>query len=429
MKTFCTIFSFIALTFFISFNLSADNPKNQLGDYSKTTVFSERPSTQMILERNGSQETDLIPIYTDDFDGANDSVALEGRGYLIYRNGTSSGSALTTTWFQGIPVVFPAFNGPGSGYVASNYQTAGSGGDIDNWLVLPSLPVVLTGDSICFYSRSPEGSTYPDSIRVMYNPLGNTVPSDPGWTELGRFKVNTAGLWELRGFMAPGSGTNARFAIRYSVVDAGLFGNNSDFIGIDALVVKRDEPLPVELMSFVSSITNNDVTLNWITSSEINNSGFDIERSSSNGTWSKIGFVSGNGSTINQSSYSFTDRGLSAGTYNYRLKQIDFNGNYEYFNLGNEVIIGAPGNYELSQNFPNPFNPSTVINYQIPKSGFVKLSIYDMSGKELKSLVNENKEAGYYSVSFDGSGLSSGIYFYTINSGGFTETKKMMLVK
>ena len=429
MKTFCTIFSFIALTCFISLNLKADNPKNQFGSYTKSAVVTESPSTQTILQRNGQPETDLVTIYSDDFDGANDSVALVGRGYEIYRNGTSSGSALPFTWFQGSPFVFSAFNGPDSGYVASNYQTAGNAGDIDNWLVLPAIPVVLTGDSICFYSRAPLGSTFPDSIRVMYNPLGNSNPSDPGWVELGRFKVNTAGLWELRGFMATGSGAGARFAIRYSTVDGGLFGSNTDYIGVDALVVKRDVVLPVEMMSFVSNIVNNDVTLNWITSTEINNSGFDIERSSSNGTWSKIGFVSGSGSTINQTSYTFSDRGLVAGTYNYRLKQIDFNGNYEYFNLGNEVIIGAPGNYELSQNFPNPFNPSTVINYQIPKSGFVKLSVYDMSGKELKSLVNENKEAGYYSVSFDGSGLSSGIYFYSINAGGFTETKKMMLVK
>ncbi len=111
------------------------------------------------------------------------------------------------------------------------------------------------------------------------------------------------------------------------------------------------------------------------------------------------------------------------------MKQIDFNGNFEYFNLNNEVVIGVPSSYGLSQNYPNPFNPSTKIEFQIPSDGNVSVKIFDMSGKEVSSLLNEFKSAGYYSIDFNASALSSGTYFYAITSNSFTATKKMVLMK
>lgn len=194
-----------------------------------------------------------------------------------------------------------------------------------------------------------------------------------------------------------------------------------------------DNPLPVELASFTSVINGSDVTLNWSTSFEQNNSGFEIERSYQSGEWTKIGFEAGNGTSNNVNYYSFTDRNLRTGTYNYRLKQIDHNGNFAYFNLSNEVNIGVPLKYDLSQNYPNPFNPSTRINFALPEDGRVSLKIYDMSGKEVMTLVNEVKTAGYYSIDFNASsaakGLSSGVYFYRLSTDKFTATKKMMLIK
>ncbi len=193
------------------------------------------------------------------------------------------------------------------------------------------------------------------------------------------------------------------------------------------------EALPVELASFTANVNGRNVDLNWATATETNNSGFDIERSASNGVWSKVGNVAGNGTTTTGQNYSFSDRNVASGNYNYRLKQIDFNGNFEYFNLNSEVNVGIPTKYDLSQNYPNPFNPSTKINYDIPFDGKVSLTIFDMSGKEIASLVNEVKTAGYYSINFNASSLSSGTYFYRINAEGngqsFVSTKKMMLVK
>ena len=190
-----------------------------------------------------------------------------------------------------------------------------------------------------------------------------------------------------------------------------------------------DNPLPVELSSFTSTVTNRDVTLNWSTASELNNSGFDIERSAVEGQWTKVGNVQGNGTTNEVKNYQFTDRNVTSGTYSYRLKQIDFNGNFEYFNLSEEIIVGIPDKFSLSQNYPNPFNPTTKIDFQLPADGNVKVTVFDNSGKVISEIVNGFKTAGYHTVTFDGSNLSSGVYFYKLESGNYSKVMKMTLVK
>ncbi|MBN8569252.1 MAG: T9SS type A sorting domain-containing protein [Ignavibacteria bacterium] len=188
-------------------------------------------------------------------------------------------------------------------------------------------------------------------------------------------------------------------------------------------------PLPVELASFSSSVNGNNVMLNWNTVSEENNSGFDVERSSFGAGWNKVGFIAGKGTTNTSQNYSFTDNNLSSGRYSYRLKQIDYNGNYKYYDLQNEVVIGVPSKFALMQNYPNPFNPSTIINYQLAINSFVTLKIFDISGREVKQLVNEVQQAGYYAVDFNAVSLSSGTYFYKLTSDKFSDVKKMVVVK
>jgi len=203
------------------------------------------------------------------------------------------------------------------------------------------------------------------------------------------------------------------------------------FIGGKGVVVRYDpfeNISPVELSSFHSLVNVNNVTLNWTTVSEINNSEFQIERKYQ-GTWETIGYVQGNGTTSIPQTYDFIDRNIQSGKYQYRLMQIDFNGNFEYFNLNNEVVIGVPEKFNLSQNYPNPFNPTTTINYTLPKDGIVTLKIFDISGKEITTLVNDHKVSGYYSVDFNASALPSGVYFYRIQTGNNNETKKMALIK
>ncbi len=191
-------------------------------------------------------------------------------------------------------------------------------------------------------------------------------------------------------------------------------------------------PLPVELSSFTSDVNANNIKLRWTTASETNNSGFEIQRMAlGNKTdlqWSIAGFVSGSGNSISSRSYEFNEK-LNSGKYRYRLKQVDYNGNNEYFNLNNEVNVGTPDAYSISQNYPNPFNPETRIDFNIARSGNVNIVLYDAGGREVAVLLNEIKDAGYYGMTFNASNLSSGTYFYTITSGKYIETKRMVLLK
>jgi hypothetical protein len=199
--------------------------------------------------------------------------------------------------------------------------------------------------------------------------------------------------------------------------------------------------VPVELTSFTASVGGSNVTLLWTTATELNNSGFSIERKTGGSEYSEAAFVPGFGTTTELKSYSFTDEKLSPGTYTYRLKQIDFNGAFEYSGEVEAEVI-APEEFALDQNYPNPFNPSTTIKFTISSAlggGFTILKVYDVLGNEIAILVNEEKPAGKYEVEFSAIGgsasggnaanLSSGVYFYQLRVGGFVQTKKMILTK
>ena len=196
----------------------------------------------------------------------------------------------------------------------------------------------------------------------------------------------------------------------------------------------QDAPLPVSLASFMSSVNGRDVKLSWKTESETNNAGFEIERSEAElNQWVKAGYISGKGTVTTPTNYTFEDKKLNSGKFNYRLKQIDNNGNFEYHALSNVVEIGLPSKFELSQNYPNPFNPVTKIDFSLPLDAKVSIKLYDITGREVKTLVNDQRTAGYYTVQFNGSDISSGTYFYRImtkSSGAdYIMTKKMVLIK
>jgi hypothetical protein len=192
-----------------------------------------------------------------------------------------------------------------------------------------------------------------------------------------------------------------------------------------------DSALPVELISFNGTISNkNNVVLNWSTNNEINNSGFNIERKKAGEpAWINTGFVRGKGNTNSVSNYNFTDSKLNAGKYNYRLKQVDFNGGAAYFNLNSEINISVPNNFSLSQNYPNPFNPTTKIDYNLASEANVNLKVYDATGKLVSVLVNEKQVAGYYTKEFNAGNLASGVYFYRLVAGNFIDTKRFVLIK
>ncbi|MEO8664016.1 MAG: T9SS type A sorting domain-containing protein [Ignavibacteria bacterium] len=193
---------------------------------------------------------------------------------------------------------------------------------------------------------------------------------------------------------------------------------------------KTDYVLPVELTSFTSTVNTRNVILNWTTTYEKNNSGFEIQRTESESNdWRTFGFVSGMNNSKLTHEYKFMDKNLNTGKYLYRLKQIDYNGNFEYFRLENEVVIGIPDKFSIQQNFPNPFNPNTKINYELPESGIASIKIYDINGKEIKMLFEEFKTAGYYSIDFNAGDIPSGTYFYKLDLNGNSVSGKMVLLK
>jgi hypothetical protein len=202
--------------------------------------------------------------------------------------------------------------------------------------------------------------------------------------------------------------------------------HGNKWIGTEAggiAIFNEDGITPVELTSFSAIVIANNVELSWITATELNNYGFELFR---NGN--KIAFIEGRGTTAEKQKYFYSDNYLQPGIYNYRLEQVDFDGTRSMLSEIT-IVLTLPEIFNLSQNYPNPFNPSTVISYQLPISGSVTLKVYDLLGREVVTLVNEEKPAGSYEVSFNASQLSSGVYLYRLSSGSFIETKKMTIIK
>ena len=203
---------------------------------------------------------------------------------------------------------------------------------------------------------------------------------------------------------------------------------------LDGVYRTEGRTIPVELASFSAVVNKNSLILSWITATEINNQGFEIQRSQKSkntgqNSWEIIGFVDGNGTTTEIKTYSFIDENVSNGIYLYRLKQIDFDGSFEYSNVI-EIDVGIPYKFFLSQNYPNPFNPETKIDYIIPEETLVNISLYDITGRKIKELVNEKKQPGYYTLKLEGGELSSGIYFYRLaTTSGFTSVNKLTIIK
>ena len=187
------------------------------------------------------------------------------------------------------------------------------------------------------------------------------------------------------------------------------------------------DPLPVELTSFSADVIASKVHLNWSTATETNNRGFEIQRMT-DGNWLAVGFKEGSGTTSEKSDYSFVDNSdLNPGKISYRLKQVDFDGRFSFSKIV-EVEL-APAEFVLNQNFPNPFNPTTQISYQLPVNCFVSLKVFDMTGREVATLVNREEQAGFHTATFEASNVATGIYFFRIQAGDFVSMKKLILLK
>jgi len=350
-------------------------------------------------------------------------VVTNGTGSLIQNVGTSK-------------TVFPVGHGAAD-YTPISFAI-GSAAQSYKVRVLPVIPNSGTGGIgrqwQVLETTSP-GTTVFDSLTLTWNSnadvqqtLVNTVPCD--------IVANNTGSVDLYNLVQTGitiSGTSASITLPDS--GFGDFSTN----GLYLSVVQNNSALPVELTSFSSNVNGRNVQLNWQTKTEQNSSKFEIERSLlSSNNWVTAGVVNGSGNSNSPKQYSFTEKNLQAGKYQYRLKMIDNNGSYQFSKIV-ETEIALPKEFTLNQNYPNPFNPATKISYSLPNDSKVTLDIYTISGEKVGQLVNQPQAAGYYSVDFGNStihkSLASGIYIYrlhvidNLNGNIFSSVKKMILMK
>lgn len=209
-------------------------------------------------------------------------------------------------------------------------------------------------------------------------------------------------------------------------------GNESAFSNrIDTTIAAST---PVELSLFLGQVNLNQVNLVWKTETESNNFGFEIQRRKNVETkYTKIGFINGKGTTTVPQEYQFIDEKIEKGTYYYRLKQIDFDAKFEY-SPEIKVVINIPNEYQLFQNYPNPFNPKTTITYNLAEMSHVKITIYDITGREIQKVVDQLQEAGRYEIEWtaqDGheTSLAGGVYYCKLETPNFTQYRKMILLK
>ncbi len=330
---------------------------------------------------------------------------------LIYSGNTSAGGSLSARFTLGDPGNNNTGNIDDNGYIIDRYSNYGY------WTI----------------KNNAVAGTYEINLDA-YNFAGiNGDITDTKRQNLRILKRSDAtAQWGMEGIHLAGSGN----ASQWTAKRTGLSTFSEFTLGSNSADNNLNTPLPVRLQAFQSQIKGREVILQWITSTEINNAGFEIQRAeikSQNSEFRKIGYVNGKGTANTQTTYTFSDLKLNTGKYIYRLKQIDNNGNFEYFNLNSEVEIGLPAKYELSQNYPNPFNPVTKIDFALPNDSKVQIVIYDVAGREVRTLMNEYRTAGFHTISFDAAGLTSGMYVYRIqaksSASEFSSTKKLMLIK
>ena len=428
---------FLDLTYFSDINANLIHTiKNSAGNFSNDTVYN---ITNLAVCNPSVNNFKKIEVEDVDNDGSKD---------LIVCNSNSSGNIFNYIYCEN----FILLNNSGYGRFDSQFIYSHDINDI-NYFILDS------GDPKLF-SINNDGNIDILTQEIILINIGNGVYSNEQGIGIFGSSIDAdfngdsnidmltyfSSVTPLTMFLNDGSGNFSfsypgDFSLYNSSYISGDFDNDGDIDiamkenGNDkvAILLNGDSPLPVELSSFTSSVNSNSVKLNWSTSGEQNNSGFEIQRSTlKNETpdaWTKIGFTEGQGNSNSSADYIFEDKNLTSGKYKYRLKQIDFNGNFEFYDLSNEVVIGIPASTELMQNYPNPFNPVTNISYRLSENGFVTLRVFDNSGREVKTLVNEFREAGYYTNEFNGNDLASGVYFYKLTAGDFTQTKKLSLVK
>jgi photosystem II stability/assembly factor-like uncharacterized protein len=278
--------------------------------------------------------------------------------------------------------------------------------------------IVVTTNGGIDWTVSNAGGTGLMRAAYIFNEQNSYVVGTPEQI----YRTTNGGISWISDFS--GSNNVALYKIKFTENNIGLICGSGG-----KLLKNTDYVIPVELTGFMADVLGSDVQLNWTTKTELNNSGFEVLRSEDEQNWVQVGFVSGFGTTTETKNYSFNDVHLACGYYSYRLKQIDFNGSFEYSDIVN-VFVSVPIEYGLEQNYPNPFNPSTMIEFTLPEDvANAKLSIFNALGEKVTELVNTSLQAGSYRYSWIAQDLSAGIYIYELRTEKFISVRKMLLLK
>jgi hypothetical protein len=351
-------------------------------------------------------------------------VLAEGEKYVVFANGVlTSGYAPNP---DGRNTDFTLFVKPMA-------QETGTGAGVDLFVLhgstdAPTVDVKAreAGDLVLV-----DDAAYGDITPYFTVPAGNYTLDlylADGTTLVNSFVAPLAGL---------GGGSAAVFASGF--LDPSGNQNGAAFglfaaLANGAVVQLNPGVVPVELTSFTGAVVGNDIQLKWSTATELNNRGFEVQRSINGSDFATIAFVEGFGTTTEQKQYTFTDRNVTARVnHAYRLKQIDFDGTFDYSQVVN-LGYTLPVEFALEQNYPNPFNPTTNIIYSVPVNSNVTLDVYNLIGQKVVTLFEGEVEAGKHTSQFNASSMSSGMYLFKLTAVGedgsqFSSSKKMTLLK
>jgi hypothetical protein len=330
---------------------------------------------------------------------------------FTYNNAIKNGGTMTATWVGGSP----------DAAITASGQNNNNGNTVSNGII--KIAAVL----------APQGPG-----------TGANISATPPGTRIGRLRLTNSVPFLMQDMSLNWnfSTTAPNYPTKLSAyLPASSDGVNTDITVPASFVNNLKNPLPVELSSFTSRVNGRDILLSWETKTELNTYEFEITRTKLNTdasvtTWNTVGSIKASGTSTSPKNYTFKERDLQAGKYQYRLKMMDNDGTFQYSKVI-ETEIALPKEFSINQNYPNPFNPTTNIVYQLPVEAKVILEVFDLTGKKIVELVNQDQSAGYYSVNFGSlsNKLASGVYIYRISAidkaGGnnFTSMKKMMLLK
>ena len=399
---------------FLIFSFFVTNSLAQINLHHKSNFIPQQVDGSMALLYDQTTGGTTNGYASQDFEAANDAFDCQAADdFTVPAPGWSIDQVVVSGQYS-------AGGGPAAGFNVYFYSnSSGLPGTLvytglsqafvfngtDLFTITLATPAVLTPGVYwvsvqCRMDFTPAGQWY-------WNQVGGSYPSVAAWQNPGGGFATACSAWGNIQTCIQAAGTDQSFA---------LYGGT----------------IPVELSSFTASANVGVAELQWTTATETNNQGFEVQRS--NGSeFITIGFVEGHGTTTETQTYSYSDRTVNVGTYSYRLKQVDFDGTFEYSSIV-EVNVPAPVEFGLEQNYPNPFNPSTKISFRLKVDSKVNLTVFDVLGQEIASLVNGNLVAGGHSVNFDASSLNSGVYLYRIEATGvdgsnFIDMKKMILTK